>query len=348
MTKKYVAIDVHSAMCMVEVENEKRKKLLKRLVETKADELVGLFQQLGPNTVVVFEEGCQAKWLYDLLRPYAGELIVCGTREKKGYENKSDKLDTSKLLDRLRAGNLKSVYQGEPQMRGLKELAGSYVQLVDDRRRVMNRIKAIYRSRGLPAKGQKVYGKEGRQERLKRIDSAGLRVRAEQLYRQLDFLIAEGQQARQTLIKKARHDRAYRLLRQIPGLGPIRVAMILAYAMTPHRFRTKRQFWCYCGLAVVTHGSGEYDQVAGRVVRNPKRVLTRGLNRNRHPRLKEVFKGAAQTAIRGEMQQWFQAARARGLTIDHATVDVARKIAAMTLAIWKSGVPFDSKLIQAA
>src|SRR5436309_7109692 len=34
---------------------------------------------------------------------------------------------------------------------------------------------------------------------------------------------------------------------------------------TPHRFRTKRQFWSYSGLAVVTHMSSEYEIKEGRV-----------------------------------------------------------------------------------
>jgi len=32
-------------------------------------------------------------------------------------------------------------------------------------------------------------------------------------------------------------------LRQIPGIGPIRAAVLMAVMQTPHRFRTKRQLW---------------------------------------------------------------------------------------------------------
>jgi transposase len=53
--------------------------------------------------------------------------------------------------------------------------------------------------------------------------------------------------------------KAIELLRTIPRIGPIRAAQIVASAGTPHRFRTKRQFWSYSGLAVVTHTSAEYE-----------------------------------------------------------------------------------------
>ena len=76
-------------------------------------------------------------------------------------------------------------------------------------------------------------------------------------------------------------------------MGPVRAAQIVATAGTPHRFRTKRQFWSYSGLAVVTHTSAEYELRAGRVVRRNKPVATRGLNPNCNRRLKSVFISAA-------------------------------------------------------
>ena len=36
---------------------------------------------------------------------------------------------------------------------------------------------------------------------------------------------------------------------------------ISAAVQTPHRFRTKRQFWAYCGLAIETRDSAEYRVV---------------------------------------------------------------------------------------
>ena len=39
--------------------------------------------------------------------------------------------------------------------------------------------------------------------------------------------------------------KASNLLRQIPCIGPIRAARLLALMQTPHRFRSKRQLWTY-------------------------------------------------------------------------------------------------------
>jgi transposase len=44
----------------------------------------------------------------------------------------------------------------------------------------------------------------------------------------------------------------------LPTLGVVRVAQLTSAVVTPHRFRSKRQFWSYCGLAVVTKSSADY------------------------------------------------------------------------------------------
>jgi hypothetical protein len=56
-----------------------------------------------------------------------------------------------------------------------------------------------------------------------------------------------------------------------------------------------------------------------------------------------VFKGAATatTGQPGPLQDWYQGVLARGMRPELARVTVARKLAAITLRLWKTGVPFD-------
>ncbi|MGC2766447.1 MAG: hypothetical protein WB607_13165 [Candidatus Acidiferrum sp.] len=73
-------------------------------------------------------------------------------------------------------------------MRTLKELARSYITITRDLTRVMGRLKAIYRSWGIPCSGQQVYAPRYRAEWLAKISEAGVRRRAELYYRQFDGL----------------------------------------------------------------------------------------------------------------------------------------------------------------
>lgn len=147
------------------------------------------------------------------------------------------------------------------------------------------------------------------------------------------------------MLAEAKRDPAWRVLRTIPYLGPVRVALLLATLQTPWRFQTKRHLWAYEGLAVVLRTSAEYEMAGARAVRRRRRLVqTRGLNRNHNRVVKEVFKGVATaTAARsGALHDWYQGLRARGMREELARVTLARKLAAVTLQIWKRGERYDS------
>jgi len=109
------------------------------------------------------------------------------------------------------------------------------------------------------------------------------------------------------------------------------------------RAQTKRNLWAYCGLAMVTHSSSDYELVDGRVVRKRRAPMTRGLNRNYNRELKDVFKGAATAATGrpGPLLDYYEAMVARGMRPELARVTLTRKLTALTLRLWKKGEHYD-------
>ena len=69
----------------------------------------------------------------------------------------------------------------------------------------------------------------------------------------------------------------------------------------------------------------------------------RGLNRNHNPDLKNIFKGAAISASSrpGPLQDFYETRVAMGMRPTMARLTLARKIAAITLTLWKKGANFD-------
>jgi hypothetical protein len=110
----------------------------------------------------------------------------------------------------------------------LRELVRSYLTVVKDLSRVMNRLKALYRSWAIPCAGRDVYYTRHRSEWLEKIPEAGTRRRAEQLYQQLDMLQHLRQQARRELLAESRKHAITAKLRKIPSLRPIRCALAVA------------------------------------------------------------------------------------------------------------------------
>jgi transposase len=118
---------------------------------------------------------------------------------------------------------------------------------------------------------------------VSKIEHAGVRRRAELLYQQLDGLQTLRRTLRPELLAESRKHKASKLLRQIPCIGPIRAARLIALMQTPHRFRSKRQLWTYSGLGIETRDSAPYRYVHGQLQRTKKPQQIRGLNRTPHP-----------------------------------------------------------------
>ncbi len=118
---------------------------------------------------------------------------------------------------------------------------------------------------------------------------------------------------------------------------------------TPHRFRGKRQLWGYAGLALVTRSSADYRVVNGQLERSRKAVFIVGLNANHNHDLKGIFKGAATTAsVRpGPFREFYASKLAQGMKPELARLTLARKIAAITLTVWKKGERFDAEHLKA-
>jgi len=126
---------------------------------------------------------------------------------------------------------------------------------------------------------------------------ASSRWATEKLHEEYDLLLELKQEAERELVAEARKNRISRVLAMAPGLGPIRVAQLLPIVVTPQRFRTRRQFWAYCGLGIVMRSSSDWVQSPNGGWIRAQVQRTRGLSRNHNSSLKNIFKGAATTVI---------------------------------------------------
>ena len=342
-TTKYVALDVHQATTVATVREESGRVIARSVLPTDGGAITEFFRGMRGAVHVTFEEGTQAQWLHDLLVPRVDRVVVCDRRGTPRQGNKGDHVDADQLSDLLRCGRLRAVYHASAERTTLKELTRTYRTVVEDATRVMLRLKALFRARTIPTPGTRVYQPQARTQWLAQLAERGARFRAEALYAELDVLRTLRPKAKAAMLAEARRDPAWPVLRAIPYLGPVRVALLLATMQTPWRFRTKRHLWAYAGLAVVTRSSADYTIVAGQPVRRRRSAMTRGLNRNHNRVLKDVFKSAATAATgrSGPLQEFYHRLIARGMRPELARVTLTRKLAALTLRLWKKGERYD-------
>lgn len=87
---------------------------------------------------------------------------------------------------------------------------------------------------------------------------------------------------------------------------------------------------------------------AGQLERRKKPATVRGLNKDHNHELKDIFKGAATrvSGSRGPLRDFYENLLAKGRKPTLARLTLTRKIAAITLIVWKKEVHFDASYLK--
>jgi transposase len=340
---RYVGLDAHAETCTLAVLGPSGRRLTSRVVETNGRALLEAIRGIPGRVHLCLEEGTQSAWLHEILEPEVTEIVVVAPPETRGA--KDDLRDAWSRAEELRVGAVRTrVYKAPKHWAGLRSAATTYRMATQEVVRVKNRLKAVLRGRGILADAG-VYEGKSRGKWLKELPAAGHRPAAEWLGRELDELAPLREEAEGWLLKEAKAHPIIKMLSTAPGMGPLRTAQLVAIVVTPHRFRTRRQFWSYCGLAIVTRSSSDWVQgPKGNWMRAEVRQ-TRGLNRKRQPVLKAIFKGAATTVVtqlrEHPLHMDYQRMLQSGIKPNLAKLTLARRIAAIVLSMWKGKEVYD-------
>ncbi|HTP25993.1 MAG TPA: transposase [Anaeromyxobacteraceae bacterium] len=339
---RYIGLDAHAQSCSLGVRGSTGKRLGLQVVDTNGAALKDAIRAIPGIRHLCMEEGTQSAWLYELLEPEVDDIVVIVPEKRFG--SKDDARDALSLAEDLRVGAIKRrVYKRVGPYSELRAAVRSYMQLRSDVQRAKSRLKAIYLSRGLHMEGTKVYQRKN--DTWDRQLPPAQRRSVEILRVELGALTDLWAEAEERLLQASRKHPIVQTLATAPAIGPIRAAQIVAVVLAPHRFRTKRQFWAYCGLAIVMRSSSDWVKDRhGHWVR-AQTSQTRGLNRNRQPLLKEVFKSAAHQVATQMTKHPLHHAYMRliegGMKPELAQLTIARRLAAAVLAMWKHEEVYD-------
>ncbi len=340
--ERYVGVDAHAQSCTLAVMGPTGRRLTSRVVETNGQVLKQALREIPGRIHLCLEEGTQSSWLYEILEPEVSEIVVTVPEECKG--SKDDLRDAWARADDLRTGRIRTrVYKAPKHLTALRSSAVAYRMGTQDVVRVKNRLKAVFRARGILAE-RDVYAAHTRSKWMTQLP-LGHRELADWLARELDTLVPLREEAEQRLLREAKTHPITRTLASAPGMGPLRTAQLVAIVATPDRFRTSRQFWSYCGLSVVTRSSSDWVQTKDKRWAKAEVLQTRGLIRKRQPVLKAIFKGAATTVITQLVDHPLHADYQRrlqgGMKPNLAKLTLARRIAAIVLSMWKHEEVYD-------
>jgi hypothetical protein len=211
------------------------------------------------------EEGAQSLWLAEILKPHVAQLAVVHVSESRGP--KSDERDAFALAEQMRMGKLEhTVYKDQGDFATLRQLAKAHAMIVQDTVRIQNRIKALFRSRGVSVTGKSIFTSDEHEAWIEKLP-ASTQDAARLLFAEYDAQSKVRAEAEKKLVAESHRHSITRKLETCPGLGPIRVAQLVSIVVTPDRFRTRAQFWSYCGRGhrdalLVRLGEGAHGRLA--------------------------------------------------------------------------------------
>lgn len=340
--ERYIGIDSHDESCTIVVLGPTGKVIQKRVVETKARALVDAIKEVGRRRNLCLEEGPLSEWLYELLEPHVDEIEVVQAPQNSG--NKSDGRDAHWLADAMRTNARRTlVFKKTTTARGLREAVRGYQTTVRELTRSKNRLNALMRSRGIRV-DDTLYDDSVRSTWIAKLPNA-FRTRAQLYGEMIDAAARAHAAAAEVLTEQAGKSPEVKRIRTAPGIGEIRAATIVAIVVTPNRFRTARQFWAYCGMGIVMHGTSQWSKDGNSWKFRRETTQTRGLNHNRNPHLKAVFKGAAKTVVtlmsEHPLTKHYRALVAAKTEPHLALLTIARRIAAAVLSMWKNKEEYD-------
>jgi transposase len=340
MSVVYVGLDLGSSAFHQVAMNQTGVTMVNRDFPTSEANLIKAFSDIRGEIHVHLEAGELAPWAAAVIAPLV-QRVACSHPRTNAWiakdADKCDRIDAFKLADLLRLNRFKEVhYKREQARRDFKTLVQHYDELTAQQARLKTKVKARLRMQGVIERGERLFSAPGRKPVLAQVKSPDVRTAISQLYEVLDQSVAAQLQARRLMLRAAQAFPEIKLLRTVPGVGPIGACRFSAYIHTPHRFSSKRKLWKYCRLSV-SHRSSN-----GKPLRRPR------LDRSGCGRLKDVSRKAFEVAVRGRQDNGFKRAYHRALETTHdathARLTVQRKIVSTLRAIWLTMTPYDAEL----
>lgn len=261
----YVGIDLHRVNWHVTVRTADAEVFSGSLPGTW-EALKKLFDRY-PNyhISVVYEAGYFGFWLYDRIVRYGADCMVTPPSlipQEYGNHVKTDRRDSRKLAYFLAKGLLKRVWVPSEEERYHRQVIRRRCQLVGDRVRVQNRIKAELRFYGIEladprGKWTLVYVDNLR--RLK-FNNHWMQESFRRLIEEYDFISQQIVHQTKLLRELAATD-FYReqmeILRSTPGIGLIAAMEYLLELQDVKRFRRSDQLAAYVGLTPSQYSSAD-------------------------------------------------------------------------------------------
>jgi transposase len=249
--RQVVGMDLHRRRSVLVRMTEDGRKLETVRIANSSAALRREIAKAGKHPRVVLEATYGWYWAADVLEAAGAEVHLAyplGVRAYGCRRVKNDQRDAADLADLLRMGRLPEAWIAPPEIRELRELTRYRHRLVQARTSVKDQVHAVLAKLGVPVTHSDLFGVHGQAwlDELKLPQPyAGKIASLRQLAGGFTAEIGLLEQVLGDLL--AGHE-GYAAIQQLPGIGPVLAAVIVAETGDIRRFRHPGQLGCWAGL----------------------------------------------------------------------------------------------------
>lgn len=334
----FVGLDVDKTSMSVSIMDHER--LIRSLrIPYQADHLTRYLRNHFPGQTMAFayEAGPTGFGLFDHLHAAGFACLVAAPSmipTAPGHHVKTNRLDSQKLAELLRGGQLKSIHIPSPCYRHLRHLVQLRDTFVRQAQAHKTRIKALLLYEGIPFpqfQGQESWS-NATLTALEQLPCAPpVRFKMDRLLSTLRFSQEQIRQTLKAIRQFCKNEAAIaqdmEFVQSIPGFGAITASHLLARIGDPQHLHNVRQLAGFLGLAPMEYSTGD------RIRRGP-------ITHTGDSRLRNKLIQAAWAAIRvdSELKDFYERIYQRhpkNQSAQKAIIAVARKLTTRVYAVLK-------------
>jgi transposase len=334
--KQHVGLDVSMEETKIHVLDEEGRRVWRGTCRSDPDGIEAAARRHAPEAVKIgLETGPLTTWLWTELTRRGLPMVCLDARQAKRAldmkVNKTDANDAEGLAHIVRSGWYREVRVKSREAMLSKALVGARSQLMAMVTDLSNQIRGFMKSFGLvvPKGGGRTFEDNVRRRLDGEAAVAAVVAPLLEVWRTVRARVAA---LDRDLVKATHNNAECRLLMTMPGIGTVTAASFVAAVERPESFARSRDVGAWLGLTPRRYQSGEIDY-EGHISRRGDRLLRTLLYEAAVVLLTRIRGGSA-------LRRWGLALKQR-IGFKRAAVAVARKMAIVLHAMWRSGTAFD-------
>ena len=273
--RQVVGMDLHRRRSVLVRMTEDGRRLGTARIANSSAELRREIARAGESPRVVLEATYGWYWAADTLAAAGAEVHLAHPLGVKAFTYrrvKNDERDAADLADLLRMGRLPEAWIAPPEVRELRELTRYRHKLVSLRTSCKDQVHGVLAKLGIAVTCTDIFGAAGSAW----LDSLGLPQpyagKVTSLRQLTGELTTEITMLSEVIADLLAGHRGYQVIQQLPGIGPVLAAVIVAEIGEVTRFGSAAQLCSWAGLTP-RHRESDTKITRGHITKQGSRLL---------------------------------------------------------------------------